>query len=124
MSVLLNLRKEKQKRKKIEKLEKEEDELTIYASHIDLTHIFYICPFILKEVHYHGSSGNLLNRIEYRGGHNNNCSCNNLKIIIGDFTKRTSLNKTGYYWKELKNTTKRLKLIHQFKKKDDIKSRF
>lgn len=87
-------------------------EIVVYACYIDLEYLYYKCPFELKKIHLHGSNGDLRNREEYRGGHGD-CKCTNLKIVIGDFTKRGTLNKNGYYWKEEKRSIKKMNLIHQ-----------
>ncbi len=93
-------------------LEEDEYNITVEASMIDKIHIYYKCPFCYKlkngrvvdspfntktkriyssakpNTHFHGSGGDLLNRIEHRVSH---CSINDKKgvwIVINDNTKR------------------------------------
>ena len=59
---------------------------TVIASWIDYVNFAYRCPFCAKS-HYHGSQGNLSNRIEERNSH-----CHKrkqvMRIIIDNSTRR------------------------------------
>ena len=69
-------------------------EFEVYAIAIDDTHIYYKCPFDVRLIHTHGSNEDLLNRVEFRSGHQSgDCKCGNMKINIGDYTKRITLEK-------------------------------
>ena len=61
--------------------------MIVEATKIDEIHFFYECPLCFKQ-HFHGSCGELHNRIESRGAHCPLGGNFNVDIIINDKTVR------------------------------------
>ena len=76
---------------------------TFHADFVSKTHFAYTCPYCWTKInkngkprknatniqHFHGSCGDLINRVENRGSH---CSISgfNVDVVIDDDTKKIS----------------------------------
>ena len=94
------------------------DPIKVYALAIDLTHIYYKCPFELDKIHLHGNdSRSLMNREEERCAHCEH-GPRNITLVVNHFTRRCSmkLSRSGKRWRWDKASAKNLLKVHNKQK--------